>query len=112
MEFWDTSSVTKEPEPWSWMLETPNYHSYPTYRHQTKDTLHRENCQLLLAAAAISGIVRTFMGLFNHAEIHAINNHLTKLDNSNNMLVHIAKEHEHRIQHLSSDLSDLTNVID
>ena len=100
------------PLPSSYFDPIPYHSSYPSFRHHTNETIHRQKRQLLLAAAAITGAVGTFMGLFNHVEINAIKNHLNNLDNSNNMLVHIAKEHEHRIQHLVTDLSDLTNVID
>ena len=100
------------PLPENYFSSIPDYHSYPSYRHQTNDTLHREKRQLLLVAAAISGVVGTFMGLFNQGEIHAINNHLAQIDKTDNMLVHIAQQHEHRIQHLSADLTDLTKVLD
>ena len=53
------------PLPENYFSSIPEYHTYPSYCHQTNDTLHREKCQLLLAAAAISGVVGTFMGLFN-----------------------------------------------
>ena len=99
------------PLPRSYFDPIPAFHTYPAFRHQTNDTLHRNKRQVMLAVAAVTGIVGTFMGLFDHVEINAIKSHLTKLDNSNNMLVHISEEHEHRIQHLTTDLADLVKVL-
>ena len=72
----------------------------------------RHKRQLFIAAALVMGLVGTFFGLFNQAEIHKISDHVSKLESTTNMLVHIAETHERHINQLVTDLSTLTNTIE
>ena len=92
---------------------SPNATVYPTFRHAANDTVVRHKRQLLVAAAALAtGLVGTFMGLFNHAEITAISQHLNTLESHNNMLVHIEETHERHINQLVADMSHLTSILE
>jgi hypothetical protein len=73
--------------------------------------LSRAKRQLLVAAAAFSGVLGTFFGLYNSFEISKIQKDILNLSDQHNLLVSVVKKHEHQIHELADDLNHLTNVI-
>jgi hypothetical protein len=54
----------------------------------------RHKRQLLATAAFASGVLGTFLGLFNEYEISQIRSHVANLESSQNMLLHISHVHD------------------
>ncbi len=81
-------------------------------KHSTNDTVSRDKRQVLALAALASGIVGTFLGLFNSAEIAAISSHLDSVASKQNMLVKISEKHEQHINDLANDLMSLTSQLE
>jgi hypothetical protein len=83
-----------------------------TFPNSTSEPpLSRAKRQLLVAAAAFSGVLGTFFGLYNSFEISKIQKDILNLSNQHNLLVGIVKKHEHQIHELANDLNHLTDVI-
>jgi hypothetical protein len=83
-----------------------------TLTNSTSETpLSRSKRQLLVAAAAFSGVLGTFFGLYNSFEIHKIQKDILNLSDQHNLLVGIVKKHEHQIHELADDLNHLTDII-
>jgi hypothetical protein len=66
---------------------------------------------LLIAAAAFSGVLGTFFGLYNSFEINKIQSDILDLSDQHNLLVNVVKKHEHQIHELAAELNHLTDVI-
>jgi hypothetical protein len=77
----------------------------------TETPLSRAKRQLLVAAAAFSGVLGTFFGLYNSFEISKIQKDILNLSDQHNLLVGIVKKHEHQIHELADDLDHLTEII-
>ena len=83
-----------------------------TLANSTSETpLSRAKRQLLVAAAAFSGVLGTFFGLYNTFEIHKIQKDLLNLSDQHNLLVKVVQKHEHQIHELTDELDHLTEVI-
>jgi hypothetical protein len=83
-----------------------------TLPNSTSETpLSRSKRQLLVAAAAFSGVLGTFFGLYNSFEISKIQKDILNLSDQHNLLVGIVKKHEHQIHELADDLNHLTKII-
>jgi hypothetical protein len=83
-----------------------------TLTNSTSETpLSRSKRQLLVAAAAFSGVLGTFFGLYNSFEISKIQKDILNLSDQHNLLVGIVKKHEHQIHELANDLNHLTEII-
>ena len=83
-----------------------------TLTNSTSETpLSRYKRQLLVAAAAFSGVLGTFFGLYNSFEISKIQKDILNLSDQHNLLVGIVKKHEHQIHELANDLDHLTEII-
>jgi hypothetical protein len=83
-----------------------------TLPNSTSETpLSRSKRQLLVAAAAFSGVLGTFFGLYNSFEISKIQKDILNLSDQHNLLVGIVKKHEHQIHELADDLNHLTEII-
>jgi hypothetical protein len=83
-----------------------------TLPNSTSDTpISRSRRQLLVAAAAFSGVLGTFFGLYNSFEISRIQKDILNLSDQHNLLVGIVKKHEHQIHELADDLDHLTEII-
>ena len=77
----------------------------------SSDPLSRSKRQLLVAAAAFSGVLGTFFGLYNTFEIKKIHSELLNLADQHNLLVKVVQKHEHQIHELTNELNHLTDVI-
>jgi len=75
------------------------------------DSISRQKRQLMLAAAAFSGVLGTFFGLYNSYEIKQIQSQILNLSDQHNLLVHVVQKHDHQIQSLVKDLDHLTEII-
>jgi hypothetical protein len=77
----------------------------------SSDPLSRPKRQLLVAAAAFSGVLGTFFGLYNTFEIQKIKKDLLNLSDQHNLLVKVVQKHEHQIHQLTDELDHLTEII-
>ena len=76
------------------------------------DNDHRDPKQLLAAIGAIGGTLGTIFGLFNQVEMHHIENHVSKLEASQNMLIQVAHKNTQNLQTLNSEMTHLGTIID
>jgi hypothetical protein len=83
-----------------------------TLPNSTSDEpLSRSKRQLLVAAAAFSGVLGTFFGLYNLFKIHKIQSDILNLSDQHNLLVNVVKKHEQQIHELAAELNHLTDVV-
>ena len=76
-------------------------------------TIHvRHTRQILVAAAAVGGILGTFLGLFDDHEIKEIKHDLVHLEDQHNILTSIVQKHERELTALHSELTALTNTVE
>jgi hypothetical protein len=76
-------------------------------------TIHeRHTRQIFVAAAAVGGILGTFLGLFNDHEIKEIKHDLLILSDQHNILTSIVKKHKHELSSLHAELTSLTNAVE
>ena len=78
----------------------------------TPPPLHRVSRQVLAAVALVSGVLGTFLGLFDHKEINDIQNNLLQLSDQHKILTSVVRKHEHEIQTLHDQLTQLTNTVE
>jgi hypothetical protein len=72
-------------------------------------TIHeRHTRQIFVAAAAVGGILGTFLGLFNDHEIKEIKHDLVNLADQHNILTSIVQKHKRELTSLHSELTALT----
>jgi hypothetical protein len=64
-------------------------------------------CQIFVAAAAVGGILVTFLGLFNDHEIKEIKHDLLNLSDQQNILTSIVHKHERELASLHAKLTAL-----
>jgi phosphopantetheine adenylyltransferase len=73
--------------------------------------ISRPKRQLLAGAGFLSGVVGTFLGLYNTYELHKIQKQLLHYADQQNLLTNIALKHEHILQELNKDLTHLTDIV-
>ena len=66
--------------------------------------------RFVAAAALVTGILGTFMGLYNTIEINRIQNDLKDLQQGQKLLIEFTKTMEHQIIHTQMALSNLENI--
>jgi hypothetical protein len=93
------------------MFRTLMTYSGTLSNNNSSDPLSRSKRQLLVAAAAFSGVLGTFFGLYNTFEIKKIHSELLNLADQHNLLVKVVQKHEHQIHELTNELNHLTDVI-
>ena len=109
------SNLTRTPT-----TTTPKPTTYPYYPfaptrapyHGTTSPPSRHTRQVVAAVALVSGVLGTFLGLFNNREVDDIQNNLLTLTDQHNILTTVVKKHEHELSDLHSQLSHLTNTVE
>ena len=83
-----------------------------TMPNSTSQPADRPKRQLLAGAAVISGILGTFLGLFNAYEISQLQNQMQTQQNNQNMLIDISKQQERHLSHLDVALKELYHLVE
>ncbi len=65
-----------------------------------------------MAAAAVVGLLCTFIGLFNNKEITDIEHDLLKLSDQQNILTFIVQKHKHELLSVHSELNSLAGYVE
>ena len=73
--------------------------------------LSRPKRQLLAGLGLVSGIVGTFLGLYNQYEIHNIQKQLLDFSDQQTLLTNIVQKHDHIISELIKDMTHLTDIV-
>ena len=76
------------------------------------NTDNRDPKQILAAIGAIGGTLGTIFGLFNQIEMHNIENHVSKLEASQNMLIQVAHKNTQNLHTLNLEMTHLGTIID
>ena len=76
------------------------------------DDNYRDERQILAAIGAIGGVLGTVFGLFNQVEMHNIENHVSKLEASQNMLIQVAHKNTQNLKNLNDEMTHLGHIID
>ena len=88
---------------------------YPVLHTRTPipaaNTQIRTRRQLLAGIGVASGILGTFLGLFNQHEITQIQSQVSSLTTSTNLLINVAHTHDQQLHHLQNELTHLVSVI-
>jgi len=71
----------------------------------------RPRRQIIAGLGLVSGIVGTFLGLYNQYELHNIQKQLLDLSDQQTLLTNIIRKHEHVISELIKDMSHLTEIV-
>ena len=79
--------------------------------NSTNTSHARPKRQLLAGAAIISGVLGTFLGLFNSYEIANLKQQLASEQHQQTLLIDITRRHEQHLQHLDRSLDHLTTLI-
>jgi hypothetical protein len=66
----------------------------------------------LAGIAAASGVLGTIFGLFNQLEMHSIQNHVSNLEASTNMLIHVQHKNQQQFTILAAEMAHLTAIIE
>ena len=104
-----SSTTTTTPPPPSTYPFYPFAPTRPPY-HSTHPI--RGKRQILAAAALATGVLGTFLGLFNNNEINEIKTQLLNLNDQHNILTKIVQKHEHELLTLHDQLQHLTTVVE
>ncbi len=72
----------------------------------------RHTRQILVAAAAVGGILGTFLGLFNDHKIKEIKHYLLNLSDQHNILTSIVHKRERELASFHAQLTALTNTVE
>jgi len=105
----ESSTTTTPPPPTTTYAHYP-FPDEPLPYHSTMPIRHTR--QVFVAAAAVGGILGTFLGLFNNHEIDAIQHDLLNLSDQHNILDSVVQKHEHELATLHSELTTLTNTVE
>jgi hypothetical protein len=65
----------------------------------------------LAGIAAAGGVLGTIFGLFNQLEMHSIQNHVSNLEASTNMLIHVQHKTQQQFKILAAEMAHLTTII-
>ena len=60
----------------------------------------------------LTGIVGTFLGFFNQAEINTLKERVSDIENKHNILVSVTNDHEILLQNLAKSMEHLTHFVD
>jgi TolA-binding protein len=105
----ETFTTTTTPPP----TTTYPHYPFPENNAMYPGTIHvRHTRQILVAAAAVGGILGTFLGLFNDHEIKEIKHDLVHLEDQHNILTSIVQKHERELTSLHAELTALTNTVE
>jgi hypothetical protein len=105
----ETFTTTTTPPP----NTTYPHYPFPENNPMYPGTIHeRHTHQIFVAAAAIGGILGTFLGLFNDHKIKEIKHDLLNLSDQHNIITSIVKKHEHELASLHPELTALTNIVE
>ena len=72
----------------------------------------RHTRQIFAAVTFATGVLGTFLGLFNRREIDGIQNNLLTLTDQHNILTSVVRKHEHELATLNDQLQHLTNTVE
>ena len=86
---------------------TPIWHKFS---NMESPVFLERNKRFVVETAFATGILGTFLGLFNSYEMEKIRASMTKIENSHNLLVQISKIQEHQIYGLEVGLAHLQDV--
>lgn len=106
--FTTTTTTTEAPT-------TYHFYPFPPTRppyHITSTPHIRHTRQILAAAALATGVLGTFLGLFNNNEISEIQTNLLNLSDQHNILTNIVQKHEREIGTLHDQLTHLTSIVE
>jgi len=65
----------------------------------------------LVAVAAISGVLGTFLGIYTAVEIGILKSKLNELSKNHNLLVHVTKRHEEQIARLTENMNAICTLL-
>ncbi len=68
--------------------------------------------QILAGIAAAGGVLGTIFGLFNQLEMHSIQNHVSNLEASTNMLIHVQHKNQQQFKIITAEMAHLTTIIE
>ena len=71
----------------------------------------RQKRQILAGAAIITGVLGTFLGLFNSFEITNLQNQLASQRTTQALILDVSKRHEKHLQDLDKTVKDLTDFV-
>jgi hypothetical protein len=77
----------------------------------SKQTLSRPKRQLIPGLGLFTGVIGTFLGLYNQYEIHNIQKQLLDLTDQQTLLTNIVQKHNHIISELIKDMAHLTEIV-
>lgn len=77
----------------------------------SKQTLSRPKRQLIPGLGLFTGVIGTFLGLYNQYEIHNIQKQLLDLTDQQTLLTNIVQKHDHIISELIKDMAHLTEIV-
>ena len=105
-----TTTTTPAPPPYP-------FFPFPTTRPPYHSTLTsppppRHKRQILAAIGLATGVLGTFLGLFNKAEITEIQTQLLNLQDQQHIVTTIVEKHEHELATLHDELIHLTSIVE
>ena len=90
--------------------ETPN----STSTRQSNDHIRRKRVAPLLVGGAvlgITGVLGTFMGMYNTYEITQLKDRLAESEKNHNLLVHVTKRQEEQIHRITENMNAIVSLI-
>jgi hypothetical protein len=72
----------------------------------------RDKRQILAGIAAAGGVLGTIFGLFNQMEMHSIQNHVSNLEASTNMLIHVQHKNQQQFKIIAAEMVHLSTIIE
>ena len=72
----------------------------------------RDKRQILAGIAAAGGVLGTIFGLFNQLEMPSIQNHVSNMEASTNMLIHVQHKNQQQFKIIAAEMAHLTTIIE
>jgi hypothetical protein len=94
------------------IVSTDNNDTIDNMDTNTDISNNRDKRQILAGIAAAGGVLGTIFGLFNQLEMHSIQNHVSNLEASTNMLIHVQHKNQQQFKILKAEMAHLTTIIE